>query len=163
MATTSFGSEETDRHGWNSLEGYLSIHDNRLNNHSFLDPSKPHTIGITYHQINDEESVMAIQGHVFCLGNVVLEVEKYLQMMERENGQLFVRGFSYRYHAFVPGEHSLVRYDNSHGEDVYHRHAFEPVTGQETEITDLTRNEFPTFSEILDELEEIYLESSSNG
>ena len=36
--------------------------------------------------------------------------------------------------------------------DVYHRHVFDPDTGVETVRENLTRDQFPVFHEVLDEL-----------
>ena len=44
-----------------------------------------------------------------------------------------VRTFSFRYHALVRGKGvSILRYDNSHGEDDYDRHIYDVNTGVQT-------------------------------
>ena len=153
MASTSQGPEEVDRHGWNSLEGYRSIHANRLNNHSLLDPNKPHTVAFNFYDVGGD-LVVQIIGDIFCMGSLVVEVEKYLEAREASNGQIFVRGFSYRYNAYLPGKHNVLRYDNGHDLDEYHRHVWDIETGEEIHRSIISRNELPTLGEMLDELED---------
>ena len=158
MASTSYGSEENGRHGWNSLDGYQPIHENRLNNHTFLDGNRPHTVAFEFYEFEGALFVR-ISGQIYCQGGIVVEVEKYLETEEADNGQIFVRGFSYRYHAFLPGQHNILRYDNQHGFEEYHRHLYDINTGEELESGIITRNESPTLGEILDQLEALYWNS----
>mgnify|MGYP001611148168 CR=1 FL=1 len=155
MASTLPGPQETDRHGWNSFDNYRSVHENRLSRHTFLDPEKPHTVTFNFLRVGGD-LVIQIVGEIFCLGGIVVEVEKYLETYEAPSGQIFVRGFSYRYNAYLPGKHNLLRFDNGHSFDEYHRHEWDWATGKETERCIITRNEFPTLGEVLDELERQY-------
>lgn len=132
MASTSQGFGEADRHGWNSLENYRSIHENRLNNHSFLDPNRPHTVAFDFFEVEGDLFVR-VAGEIHCRGGILVEVEKYLETYAARNGQIFVRGFSYRYNAYIPGKHNILRYDNGHDLDEYHRHIWDIESGAEIE------------------------------
>jgi len=155
MASAQGSSPQVDRHGWNSLENYLSIHENRLNEHSFLDPKKAHTISVQYHPF-DGEIIVEISGDAYCQGDIVLEVGKYLETQEDSTGRIYLRGISYRYHAYFRGRHNILRYDNGHDFDEYHRHEYDMQDGKEIGRTIITRNQLPTLGEVLDELEEMY-------
>ena len=93
------------------------------------------------------------RGRVFCLRGVILEVEKRLRV-GYSGGQLRVRGFSYRYAAWVENLGPLLRYHNLHANtDEYHHRVLDPHTGDEIFYEMLQRHQFPIFSEVLDELE----------
>ena len=64
-----------------------------------------------------------------------------------------VRGKRYGYHAYVVGRGNLLRYDNSHGFDEFHRHEYVFPTEDQRPIETLTREEFPTLIEVLDEVQ----------
>jgi hypothetical protein len=65
-----------------------------------------------------------------------------------------VRGFSYRYAAWVENLGPVLRYHNLHEDpNEYHHRVFDPRTGQEVFYEPLRRHQFPIFSEVLDELE----------
>lgn len=64
-----------------------------------------------------------------------------------------VRGSRYRYHVHIPGRGNLLRYDNAHGPDEFHRHEYDFATREEKPVEFLTREEFPTLVEVLDEVE----------
>ena len=51
----------------------------------------------------------------------------------------------------------MLRYDSGHAHtpDVYHRHEYDPETGQDR-LTTLSREEFPVLSELVDELAEMF-------
>lgn len=71
-------------------------------------------------------------------------------------GRLQVRCFSYSYNAYIRGRHNILRYDNNHGFDDYHKHTFDVKTGKQVKRESLKRNEFPHLSEVLDELEKMF-------
>ena len=95
-------------------------------------------------------------GRLYCYGGVVLEVDKELET--RRPGRLLqVRGLSYRYAAWVRGHHPLLRYHNVHrNDDDFHHRVFNWRTGQEVLRETLKRDQFPTLSEVLDEMQAAY-------
>lgn len=156
------GAEEgvkKDRHGWNSYENYRQIHESRLAAHPFVDHDRPNTIAFEFYEF-EGELYMVMNGEIFCSHRVVLEVTKYFETKWTRRGRLQVRCFSYRYNASVAGEHNLLRYDNGHDLDEYHRHVFDVGTGDPLLVEHLTRNEFPLLSEVLDELAQMFGEAT---
>ncbi len=84
---------------------------------------------------------------------MVVEVAKELAIQLGPRNQEGVWGLSYSYHAHVPGRGNLLRYDNSHGFGEYHRHEYDFATQEEKPVEMLTREEFPTLIEVLDEVQ----------
>lgn len=94
-----------------------------------------------------------MQGHVYCNYQVILEVEKWFDTDYRGN-RLQIRGRRYRYVAWIQGGHPLLRYHNVHEDpNEYIHRVFDPRTGKEILFEVLTRVQFPTFPEVLDEME----------
>ena len=138
-----------DPHGWNSYDRYRTVHEIRLEQHPFVDHDRPDTV------VFDDavEGVIQQWGQVYCLRDVVLEVEK-LMVVRYSGGQRRVRTVSFRYAAWISGGHPVLRYHNQHwSDDDYHHRAFDPRTGEQILHETLQRYQFPTFSEVLDELE----------
>lgn len=144
-----------DRHGWNSYENHKEIHESRLAAHPFVDHTRPNTIAFEFYE-PEGELYLEMDGEIYCKRGVVVEVTKYFETRRTRAGRLQVRCFSYRYNASVAGKHNLLRYDNGHDFDEYHRHVFDVSTGQPVLEEQLTRNEFPLLSEVLDELAEMF-------
>jgi len=84
---------------------------------------------------------------------LVVEVAKELAIQTGPRNQEEVRGLSYTYHAYVPGTGNLLRYDNSHSFDEFHRHEYIFPTRDQQPLQVLTREEFPTLIEVLDEVQ----------
>ncbi len=85
----------------------------------------------------------------------MVEVEKYLET-KRTGGIRRVRAYLYRYAAWVEGRHPVLRYHNIHtADDDYHHRVFNWRTGKEVLRETLERSQFPTLSEVLDEVEQV--------
>jgi hypothetical protein len=140
-----------DRHDWNSYENYVQVFEARVESHPFVDRGRPHTIAFEFYEF-EGDLLLEMAGQIYCRKNVVLEVTKYFDTRRTRGGRLQVRCFSYRYNASIAGKHNLLRYDNGHDLDEYHRHRYDLETGELVAFDMLTRNEFPVLSEILDEL-----------
>ena len=139
---------QKDPHDWNSWDHYRTIHDARLSQHPFI-ADEPDTLSFE-HRAGD---VIYLTGRVYCRKNVVLQVEKRFETRWSGN-VLRVRCHSYAYVAWVPGQHLLLKYHNLHRDhDEYHHRIYDPVTGEEIFHEILERRQFPTFSEVLDELQ----------
>ena len=137
-----------DPHGWNTWDHYRTIHDSQLEKHPFVNRDMGNTLRFT-----EEGGEILLSGRLYCLRDVVLEVENRLEV--RYFGQLMrVRGYSFRYAGWVEGGESILRYHNIHRyDDDYHHRVFDPRTGEEILHERLHRHQFPTLSEVLDELE----------
>ena len=56
--------------------------------------------------------------------------------------------------AWLPGEHLLLKYHNLHeDDDEYHHRIYAHDSGEEIGYERLAREQFPTLSEVLDELD----------
>ena len=98
---------------------------------------------------------LAVDGVLFCTNGLQLDIHK-LGQFNRSSHQ--VRMYVYDYNAWFPGAHNVLRYDNQHPrqQDVYHRHEFDPTTGEEVAHIYLSRVEFPVMHQVLDELQRLY-------
>ena len=137
-----------DPHAWNSFDHYQSIHESRLNQHPFV-VSFQDTLAFT----TGSAGVISLRGYVHCAKGVMLRVRKVFE--SRYFGRtLRVRGHTYVYVAWLPGEHPLLKYHNLHEDrDEYHHRIYDPATGAELFHETLERYQFPLFTEVLDELE----------
>ncbi len=142
-------SDRKDPHDWNTWHHYETIHYKRIDEHPFIDRSRPHTLTFT----EDEAARILLTGRVFCHRGIVLEVDKLLET-RYIGGLRKVRGISYRYAAWIEGGHPVLRYHNIHlYDDDYHHRVFHPRTGEKVLYETLERYQFPTLSEVIDEVE----------
>ena len=103
------------------------------------------------------EDVIWLVGRIYCLENVIVEVEKGLET-DFKGRLLQVRGFHYRYVAWVDGRNPILRYHNRHQyDDFFHHRVFNWRTGEEVLYETLERRQFPTLTEVLDEVQQAYL------
>ena len=94
-----------------------------------------------------------MQGQVYCLRNVAVEIEKTFETQDR-NGRMYIRGVIYRYVAWVQGGNLVLKYHNRHEDpNEYHHRAYDPLNGREIGHEVLERKQFPVLSEVLDEAE----------
>lgn len=85
---------------------------------------------------------------------MILQVTKKLDIRYDGRRRMYVRCQSYNYVGFVPGRHLLLKYHNLHADpNEYIHRVYDPTTGEEMLYETLHRYQFPTFSEVLDELE----------
>ena len=83
-----------------------------------------------------------------------MQVTKKFDIRHDSRGRMYVRCYSYRYIGFVPGGNLLLKYHNLHSDlDEYVHRVYDPATGVEQFHESLQRYQFPTFPEVLDELE----------
>ncbi len=142
--------EQNDPHDWNSWDHYINIHEQRIGAHPFIDHTKPHTLTFTYYE---DEDILELSGRVYCYRDVIVEVEKLYETRYFGN-ILKIRGYSYLYVAWVRNGHPVVRYHNVHFyDDDYHHRAFNVLTGEPLFHETLRRYQFPTLTDVLDEVE----------
>lgn len=145
--------EEVDRHGWNTLENYKQIYYDRVATHPFVDHSKPIPDFETFNYAGF--LYIVLEGKLYCGNNIIVSIFKMFETRLIGSGRFQVRCFSYSYNANIKGKHNILRYDNNHDLDDYHKHEFDMRTGAQIARLSLTRNQFPLLSEVLDELEEM--------
>ena len=106
-------------------------------------------------EVSDDAHIQ-LDGYVLCQKEVLLEVTKRFTIRYDNRGRMSVRCYSYRYIGFVPGRNLLLKYHNRHAnpDDYIHR-VYDPATGRQTLYEVLQRYQFPTFPEVLNELEYI--------
>ncbi len=143
-------TRQVDPHNWNTWDSYQTIHEIRLAEHSFVDQETPNTLQFGNFQ---DSGGLSLRGEIYCLRGVVLEVDKWFE--SRYFGPLRkIRGYSYRYAAWVQGGHPVLRYHNVHAhDDYYHHRIFNPLNGEEVLYERLERYQFPVLSDVLEELE----------
>ena len=83
-----------------------------------------------------------------------MQVTKKFDIRHDESGRMYVRCHSYNYVGYVPARHLLLKYHNLHDDpNEYVHRVYDPATGEEILYETLHRYQFPTFPEVLDELE----------
>ena len=137
-----------DPHDWNTYDHYRTIHQKHLDDHSFVDHRRTDQL-----QFREDRGEVLLRGRVHCQHNIVLAVDHALEI--RYSGHLLrVRPYRFRYASWVVGGKSVLRYHNMHADDDdYHHRVYNPRTGDEILYEALHRHQFPTFDEVLDELE----------
>ena len=107
-------------------------------------------------EAQDERNPFRLRGFVRCWEEVQLLVAKKFDVRHDSRGRMYVRCYNYNYVGFVPGRHLLLKYHNLHADpDEYVHRVYDPATGEEMLYETLHRYQFPTFPEVLDELERI--------
>ena len=155
-ATTSGKRARADRHGWLTYEGYKQIHDTRLANHHFVDHSKLDSLKFELFLGLDGLLYVSLSGEIHCKDNIVLYVDKVMETRWVGKGRIQVRGLIYCYNAKITGKCNILRYDNEHEFGDYHKHTFDIATGKQVARISLSRRDFPTLSDILDELASMF-------
>ena len=153
MAPRLPGPKHAGRHEWNSYEDYKKVNERKLAQYPFIEDLK-----LAFMEILCEGALfVGMEATMSLPKNVMLEVTKYLATDRRGpgRGRLYVRTFSYRYNAWIKGKHAILRYDNNDDLDDYHGHWWDVETGEFLERRSMSRDEFPVFSEVLDELDEM--------
>ena len=139
------------KHGSNRFENYQSVHQKRMQD--FLLEGFVLEEDLRFQAIGRRSIVL--YGSIRCLGGIVLEVEKELQVLDGAGPTARVQTRTYRYHAWLPARHNILRYDSPHAHRPYHHvHRFDALgTGREVSIDPIEDEAaIPTLSEVLDEL-----------
>ena len=152
MADTD-ASHRGDPHGWNSLENYVFLHEKHLYEHLLVKEADFEIRLVpTDHALYD---AIVVEGVVYCRNGLRIDVYK---TGDYDRAAKRVRMTWYSYNAWWPGAHNALRYDNNHRDEphVYHRHAYDRETGEQTSYKEMGRQEFPVMHEIFDELLAMY-------
>lgn len=145
-------SQRRDPHNWNSLANYLFFHRKHLDSHPFVRAGKWSLPFEIIDQPRARYDRIKIEGRVVCVNGLVLEITKTGDLDRTRVRRVRISRF--RYNAHFPRGENVLRYDNMHADepDVYHRHVFDPETGDQVSFSALTRAQFPVMHEVLDEL-----------
>ena len=153
MAPSRSSSKPSGKHEWNSFENYRDL----LERYLATPLIESHDVEIIAYEI-DGETFVAITGSIRCRNGIVLDVEKYAdtELRGTSNPRLWVRTYSYRYNAYIPGKCTVLRYDNGHDFEEYHAHPFDPSTGEAIKVGKrITREEMPHLSQVLAEIDSL--------
>lgn len=149
-------SPRGDPHNWNSLDNYRFLHEKHLAQHPLvLREGWTLEIEVTSRPLLPYDYIK-LTGIVVCLNRLVLEITKEGDLDRTQTHR--VRMSRFRYNAHFPKGENVLRYDNMHSDepDVYHRHVFDPDTGEQISFRTLTRAQFPVMHEVLDELLQMF-------
>ncbi|MBI4202437.1 MAG: hypothetical protein HY532_04910 [Chloroflexi bacterium] len=146
-------TRETDPHDWNSIDHYMTIHEKRLAEHPFVDQDIPNTL--LFEEIDGGVPFLLLRGELYCHSRIVLEVEKVFEL-RRGGNRPQMRGVIYKYVGYARGGNLLLKYHNLHEDpDIYIHRAYDPRIGRQLLYEELSREQFPTFTEVLDEMEQL--------
>lgn len=149
---------EQDRHGWTSLQTYMTIHEKCLDERSsyFVEHDT-----LRFEVISP--SRILLSGQISCHGDLVFHVDSTLEINEKRQ----VRGLrdSYQAQFASPPLRQIFRYDNSHvyvdegHEDAFHKHQFSYRTWKEIRPPIwIGRQDWPNLAKVIDELYEWWIE-----
>lgn len=97
---------------------------------------------------------ITLEGVIRCASGVAIEITKHMDVRDDGDGELSVLSTYYRYHAWRPrqGGHSLIRYDQAHGQAHCHRFA---ANGEPDRHVMLTLDTMPRLDEVIREAVDI--------
>jgi hypothetical protein len=107
---------------------------------------------------------LLLVGRILRLDGIVLEVEKEIAILAGEGMTARVQTATFRYHAWIRGEHNILRYESPHGHrPAAHKHVYNTFgDGLEAEVLDLNReDDIPTLGDVLRELQSWHEENAS--
>ncbi len=145
-----------DPHNWNPLDNYIYLHEMHLENHPYVLMEESSLDFTPVLQPQAPHDMLVVRGFIVFENGLNLEIRKTGALDKSRNRR--VRMSIYSYNAWFPGRHNVLRYDNMHldEENIYHRHLFDPSTGEEIIKDTLTRSQFPVMHEILNELMQMF-------
>ena len=141
---------QADPHGPNRLSNYLETHETILRR--FVDSGfVTHNTLVT--TIGATE--VRIEGTLECAGDIRLDVEKTLAVLEGEGLNALVQTVFYRYNASLPIG-NILRCDSPHADhnQFHHVHRFDVFEGDV--FGTISEGEWPTLGEAIQELQDWY-------
>ena len=150
LSRTSIAGQ--DPHQWHTYERYRIVHDERIAEHTFIDQGKPDTL--VFEEVENEGVILIhLEGDVYCQRGVTLKVEKWFETRTIGRGLVQIRGAIYRYIGYVRGEEWVLKYHNLHADQSEYFHRVRDLATDEIHSEILQRHQFPTITDILDELD----------
>lgn len=167
MSQVKFNRSLSDPHAPNFFRSYFEVHETVLenfkNSRRFIE-SDTLTLRILPRQYR-------LFGEISCLGNIVISVEKFIEIVGTSTGNEsnpLVKTSKYAYNAFVRGANNIFRYDNLDDDpvfrghpDCHHKHIFDWQTGQELKGSPEWIGEglWPTLGQVIQEASDWYSEN----
>jgi hypothetical protein len=144
-------------HDWYSYEAYQNVHYSKLETLMQDGVVRRHSLSI--YEVQDDRSELLkvnIRGRILCDQNVVIRIDKWLAVRRHPRGHLEVKGTDYAYHAWLRGAgRNLIRYCTAHGLGDLHYHAFDLVTGDETEQVRIDLRALPLLADFIQQAVEL--------
>lgn len=99
---------------------------------------------------------LTITGSLHCLGGIIIDVAKILQIVDEQGGEARVKTVWYRYHAKIQGVGNVLRYDSPHAHRNFdHVHRFD-VFGDGSETVE--ESNWPHLGDVVQQMEDFYWE-----
>lgn len=148
------------KHGWNSLQNYLNVHEKTLRQYEKY-MEQPRTY--RHEKLTEFHHTLICEGIIFRTyrdTRVRVDVEKDIEIDPRVPQRARARTYSYKYSANQPGGKKLIRYCSPHEDweeegsaahhKHHHRHDF--TKNPKGEITLLGNDGWPHVGEFLEEV-----------
>jgi len=109
---------------------------------------------------------ISLKGEIACRGNIVIVVNKTLEVLGGSGGNALVGTTVYSYNVLVRGFGNVFRYDNCHTRqghpDDHHKHEFDWRVNQlgEGNVIWVGADNWPTLGEVIEEAKNWYLENN---
>ena len=154
--------KKSDPHAPNSLTSYLRIHETVMDQYKSKDFVGKDSIQCVP-LIPDRYKLF---GEISCKGNILITVEKRLNVVVNSPQDPIVQTYCYAYNASVRNFHNIIRYDNQDQvfgfraghQDPHHVHEFDWRTGQEKRGSPfwVGRSKWITLGEFIGKVENWY-------
>jgi hypothetical protein len=157
--------KNVNRHGSNRFKTYREIHETVIGQFVSRDFIKTTTL-----KFDPCPEGIILSGEIACLGNIVIGVDKLLDILSGSGDNAIVETCWYSYNAFVRGYGNILRYDNQHDEflrpghlDGHHKHVFDWKTREEYLGSPywVGRQDWPTLGQALQEIQNWYYQNYS--
>ena len=106
------------------------------------------------------EGFILLTGQITCVGNIYIDVEKQISIVDDSQADVLVQTIAYRYNAFIRGRGNILRYDSPHPthNQEHHVHRYDILHGdREGSVTFIeNEDERPTLGEVIREVQEWY-------
>lgn len=150
----------SSRHGWNSWDNYLNVHQHQLRDFEHFISSNQLSYTVT-------DTLVSWQGELHCAGGIEIHVRKTQEVEPRGGGWPMVKTFEYSYQVMrrQAGQAiSIFRYDNVHVQpghpDAHHKHCFDEHGTEIEPPVHVGEAGWPTLAEVVREAYELNLLSS---
>lgn len=106
-----------------------------------------------------------LKGEIGCRGNIVVNVDKFIEILDGSGETAIVQTRWYSYNVFVRGYYNIFRYDNQDADylrqghlDEHHKHHFDWRIGRELHGSPewIGADKWPTLGNVLEEVEDWY-------
>lgn len=147
-------SSKSDKHGWNSLENYLAVHESTLDRyiskHYVRGPSKYTVVKLTDQNIQIRLKNLILRTH--SASEIEFKIEKTVEL-DIDYARPRARTFDHSYHAFRPKplSRNLIRYCSPHDHRPFHHKHLYKDDGS-VDVIKIPEGVWPHVSEFFDEV-----------